>query len=80
MDAHIKGTRQEYDLRGWDIIVDAHFKGTRLRQKEEGYKESVFKDKVGQGAGRQVQEQQELRSNDIVVDAHNEGTRQEQVL
>ena len=34
-----------------------HFEGTRHRRREEGYKEPVFKDKVGQGAGQQVQEQ-----------------------
>ena len=33
-----------------------HFEGTRHRRREEGYKEPVFKDKVGQGAGQQVQD------------------------
>ena len=33
-------------------IATKHFEGTRHRQREEGYKEPVFKDKVGKGAGR----------------------------
>ena len=38
-------------------IATKHFEGTRHGQREEGYKELVFKDKVGKGAGRQVQVQ-----------------------
>ena len=53
------GTSSKAKGRSVRHIASVHFEGTRHRQKEEGYKELVFKDKVGQGAGRQVQVQED---------------------
>ena len=36
MNAHIKGTRQEQELRGRDTVVGAHFEGTRQGQELRG--------------------------------------------
>ena len=45
-------------------IATEHFEGNRHRKREEGYKEPVFKDKVGKGAGRQVQVQDDGEGRD----------------
>ena len=36
MNTHIKGTRQEQELRGRDTVVGAHFEGTRQGRELRG--------------------------------------------